>query len=161
MTKVWRQHVQKRWHGHPILSCGVYIDVNGTVTLSGPIFYFHTGRRRGVDFTEYLAAHFLEFTSAHGSHRGAEGGVMAAPPCWSLLFVLQRAVSEDIRRTSDIFHSSLYSRGPWSCWPQPLGSGVSATPCEDTRQEHGPQFKRVAGYDVSRVSFKPERAFSN
>ena len=40
---------------------------------------------------------------------------------------------------------SLYSYGPWSCRPQPLGSGGDATPCEDTRQEHGPQFKYVAG----------------
>ena len=40
---------------------------------------------------------------------------------------------------------SLYSSGPWSCRPQPLGSGGDATPCEDTRQEHGPQFKYVAG----------------
>ena len=35
---------------------------------------------------------------------------------------------------------SLYSSGPWSCRPQPLGSGGDATPCEDTRQEYGPQF---------------------
>ena len=28
--------------------------------------------------------------------------------------------------------------GPWSCRPQPLGSGGDATPCEDPRQEHGP-----------------------
>ena len=40
---------------------------------------------------------------------------------------------------------SLYSYGPWSCRPQPLGSGGDATPCEDPRQEHGPQFKCVAG----------------
>ena len=39
---------------------------------------------------------------------------------------------------------SLYSSGPWSCRPQPLGSGGDATPCEDTRQEQ-PQFKYVAG----------------
>ena len=39
----------------------------------------------------------------------------------------------------------LYSCGPWSCRPQPLGSGGDATPCEDPRQEHGPQFKCVAG----------------
>ena len=40
---------------------------------------------------------------------------------------------------------SLYSSGPWSCRPQPLGSGGDATPCEGTRQEHEPQFKYVAG----------------
>ena len=40
---------------------------------------------------------------------------------------------------------SLNSSGPWSCRPQPLGSGGDATPCEDTRQEHGPLFKYVAG----------------
>ena len=34
--------------------------------------------------------------------------------------------------------------GPWSCRPQPLGSGGDATPCEDPRQEHGLQFKFVA-----------------
>ena len=40
---------------------------------------------------------------------------------------------------------SLYSNRPWSCRPQPLGSGGDATPCEDPRQEHGPHFKCVAG----------------
>ena len=35
---------------------------------------------------------------------------------------------------------SLYSSGSWSCRPQPLGSGGDATPSEDTRQKHGPQF---------------------
>ena len=37
-----------------------------------------------------------------------------------------------------LFLQSLYSYGPWSCRPQPLGSGGDATPCEDPRQEHGP-----------------------
>ena len=36
--------------------------------------------------------------------------------------------------------------GPWSCRPQPLGDCREAVPCEDTRQEHGPQFElSVAG----------------
>ena len=35
---------------------------------------------------------------------------------------------------------SLYSSRPWSCRPQPLGSGGDATPCEDTRQDQGRSF---------------------
>ena len=31
--------------------------------------------------------------------------------------------------------------GPWSCPPQPLGFGGDVNPCEDPRQEHGPQFR--------------------
>ena len=31
--------------------------------------------------------------------------------------------------------------GPRSCRPQPLGSCRETAPCEDTTQEHGPQFK--------------------
>ena len=41
--------------------------------------------------------------------------------------------------------------GPWSCWPQPLGSGGDATPCEDTRQDQGRSFKR--GFFKARAGF--------
>ena len=36
-------------------------------------------------------------------------------------------------------------RSVGGCWPQPLGRGGDATPSEDARQEHGPQFEIVAG----------------
>ena len=58
---------------------------------------------------------------------------MSALLCWSSLFVLLCAVSEDIQRTPDISLSSLYSNSPLSSLPQPLGSGGYATPCQDTR----------------------------
>ena len=47
-----------------------------------------------------------------------------APLFWSSLFALLRTVSEDIRRTSDILLSSLYSDSPLSSRPQPLGRGA-------------------------------------
>ena len=31
--------------------------------------------------------------------------------------------------------------GPWCCRPQSLGIGGDANPCENPKQEHGPQFK--------------------
>ena len=42
-----------------------------------------------------------------------------------------------VRSTSDIPPWSLYSDGPLSSRPQPLGSGGEFTPCEDTREDFG------------------------
>ena len=52
---------------------------------------------------------------------------MSAPLCGSSLFVLQRAVSENIRRTSDILLSSLYSDSPLRA-PGHNRWGVAETP---------------------------------
>ena len=50
-----------------------------------------------------------------------------APPC---CFFFQRRIS-------------LYSDSPLSSWPQPLGSGGDATPCEDTREDFGLSFNLI------------------
>ena len=41
---------------------------------------------------------------------------------------------------SDILPWSLCNDGPLSSWPQPLGRGGDATPCEDTREDFGLSF---------------------
>ena len=103
---------------------------------------------------DFLAVFTLKYIKASGPSGDRGGWPWRASP-----------VVPSLRRISGIVLWSLHvvqSCGPWSCWPQPLGSGGDATPCEDTRQEHGPQFYlQVAGCAVSRVYFKPERAFSN
>ena len=51
-------------------------------------------------------------------------------------FVVQSAPV--VRRTPDTFPFwSLYSDGPMSSRPQPLGSGGDVAPCEDTREDFG------------------------
>ena len=54
-------------------------------------------------------------------------------------FVVQSAPV--VRRTPDTFPFwSLYSNGPLSSWPQPLGRGGDVAPCEDTREDFGLSF---------------------
>ena len=55
------------------------------------------------------------------------------------------------RPTADAVPWSLCSYSPRSSWPQPLGGGGDATPCEDTREERGlffnfPPPSTVAGW---------------
>ena len=58
--------------------------------------------------------------------------------------LLASPVAPSSRSTSGTVPWSLHvvqSCGPWSCRPQPLGCCRETAPCEDTRQEHGSQFK--------------------
>ena len=64
------------------------------------------------------------------------------------------------RRISDVFPLSLYSDGPLSSRPQPLGRGGDAAPCEDTREEFGLSLELSATSAVAvwLLSVRPMRA---
>ena len=59
-----------------------------------------------------------------------------------------------VRRISDILPWSLYSDGPLSSRPQPLGSGGDAAPCEDTREDFGLSLQLPATTFCCRVAFE-------
>ena len=87
-------------------------------------------------FFEDVAIDALMFTSAPGPF-GDRGGM----PRWGLMMAMSappRCLF--LRSTSDAIPWSLFRGGSWSSRPQPLGSGGDAAPCEDPREEHGPQF---------------------
>ena len=70
-----------------------------------------------------------------------------------------------LRSTTDTVPWSLCSYSPRSSWPQPLGGGGDATPCEDTREERGLFFnflppRVVTGWLSSVTRLAPGRAKS-
>ena len=80
---------------------------------------------------------FLNFASAPGPFGGRGEMAMAVASSARLAFLLVRSAPV-VRRTSDAFPFwSLYSDGPLSSRPQPLGSVGDDTPCEDTREDFG------------------------
>ena len=78
-------------------------------------------------FLEYMDIDPLKFASAPGPF-GDRGGIC---PSWHL------GADGGVCCTPYIRRRSLYSDGPLSSRPQPLGSGGDAAPCEDTREDLG------------------------
>ena len=87
-------------------------------------------------FLKFVFMDSLSYVRAPGLPKETEEDCHGVPRLLLLLCAVHQMLSLLL---------SLYSSCPWSCLPQPLGSGGDATPCEDPRQEHGPLFKFVAG----------------
>ena len=87
-----------------------------------------------LEFVNWL---FLKFARAPGLSGGRGAMVMAVASSARLAcFVVQSAPV--VCRTPDTFPFwSLYSDGPLSSRPQPLGRGGDVAPCEDTREDFG------------------------
>ena len=92
---------------------------------------------RVLVFLEFVYWLFLKFVSAPGLSGGRGEMAMAVASSARLAyFVVQSAPV--VRRTPDTFPFwSLYSDGPLSSRPQPLGRGGDVAPCEDTRVDFG------------------------
>ena len=88
-----------------------------------------------------------------GSRRDGNGGRFARSLC---PFLTQYTRCCPLGPCTDAVHGAFNfsDHRQWSRRPQPLGSGGDATPCEDPRQEHGPQFNFFV-YAVCRVVFNP------
>ena len=90
-----------------------------------------------VNFVYSLFLPFYGYASSSSSPTGSSRSTKTAPPCCARSFVLDRAVKEDVCRTSDVVPSCpctvMYSRR--SSGPQPMGSGGDATPCKVTRED--------------------------
>ena len=69
---------------------------------------------------------------------GPSSGIEGICPSW--LLGADGGVPPVVRRIQDAVPWSLYSDGPLSSRPQPLGSGGDADPCEDTRKDFGLSF---------------------
>ena len=85
-------------------------------------------------FLKYVLIVVLSYSSAPGplGDRGSMPSWPLGADGWdgSLRFAVYQMLS----------HCPCTVCGPWSCRPQPMGSGGDATPCEDTRQDQGRSF---------------------
>ena len=79
-------------------------------------------------FLEYVTVYVLNFERAPGPSGDRGEMAMADGRCGAACA---------LRSTTDTVPWSLCSYSPRSSWPQPLGGGGDATPCEDTREERG------------------------
>ena len=107
----------------------VYLDLGIVVTFYSSFYdLLYAARLTVWDSVKFLITDSMNFVRTPGEAEGrwpwrglAAGYVRCFPSCPCTI------------------------SGPWSCRPQPLGSGGDATLCKDPRQEHGSLFNYVAG----------------
>ena len=96
-------------------------------------------------FLEFVYWDTLNFGSAPGLSGGRGEMAMAVASSARLAFLRGAVCACCMPYTRCFPFWSLYSDGPMSSRPQPLGRGGDVAPCEDTREDFGLWFKYVAG----------------